>query len=279
MSPVVLYHANCWDGFCAAWLLYNVYPDGVFVPVNYGQEPPEVAFDKDRKLFIVDFSYPYDMMFKLGALHHEGMVVIDHHKSAKEVLFNLNDGLISNNCGSCDVVFDIDKSGGRLTFDYLVSNGLINNSRPWLVDYTEDRDLWLHKLPNSKCVNAALRSYPLDFAVWDNLSLFDASEFVTDGKAIIRMQDQIVDQHVKNASEVTLGGYNVLAVNATVFISEIAGELAKDRPFGACYFYRNDGAKIWSLRSSNSGVDVSVVAESFGGGGHRHAAGFEIFDK
>lgn len=38
---------------------------------------------------------------------------------------------------------------------------------PWLVDYTEDRDLWRHKLPDSEEINAALRSYPLDFELWD----------------------------------------------------------------------------------------------------------------
>jgi len=34
-SPLlVLYHANCWDGFCAAWIAHQIYPDAEFVPVQ-----------------------------------------------------------------------------------------------------------------------------------------------------------------------------------------------------------------------------------------------------
>ena len=30
-KTVVIYHANCADGFCCAWLLSKVYPDAEFV--------------------------------------------------------------------------------------------------------------------------------------------------------------------------------------------------------------------------------------------------------
>jgi hypothetical protein len=37
---------------------------------------------------------------------------------------------------------------------------------------------------------------------------------------------------------------------------------------------------VFSLRSSANGLDVSEIARSFGGGGHRHAAGFRLsFDE
>ena len=69
--------------------------------------------------------------------------------------------------------------------------------------------------------------------------------------------------------------HNTPPVNATVLFSDIAGELAKDRPFGACYFDRGDGKRQWSLRSRDGGIDVAEVAKANGGGGHRNAAGFE----
>jgi hypothetical protein len=88
-------------------------------------------------------------------------------------------------------------------------------------------------------------------------------------------EKQIVDQHVRYARPITLAGFQVLAVNATVLFSEIAGELAVGRPFGVCYFDRQDGKRQWSLRSTPEGENVADIARSFGGGGHRHAAGFE----
>jgi nanoRNase/pAp phosphatase (c-di-AMP/oligoRNAs hydrolase) len=72
-----------------------------------------------------------------------------------------------------------------------------------------------------------------------------------------------------------MDGHTIRAVNATVLFSEIAGELAKGMPFGACYFDRFDGKRQWSLRSDEQGVDVSLIAKAHGGGGHAHAAGFE----
>lgn len=84
-----------------------------------------------------------------------------------------------------------------------------------------------------------------------------------------------MEDHIRHARDVEMAGHRIKAVNATVLFSEIAGELAKGAPFGACYFDRFDGKRQWSLRSDPDGVDVSAIALSRGGGGHKHAAGFE----
>ena len=34
--------------------------------------------------------------------------------------------------------------------------------------------------------------------------------------------------------------------------------------------------RIFSLRSTEDGLDVSEIASKFGGGGHKHAAGFSV---
>lgn len=102
---------------------------------------------------------------------------------------------------------------------------------------------------------------------------------IAEGAAIRRMEQQLVQDHVHNARPAVVAGVpGILLVNATVLQSEIAGALAKGRPFGACYFDRADGLRIWSLRSDASdpdSKDVSVIAKAMGGGGHRHAAGFQ----
>lgn len=292
-QPIVLYHGNCWDGFCAAWLLHRAFPDGEFIPVQYGQEPPEVANDKHRQLFVVDFSYPRNVMFSLGAMRPGGLIVLDHHKTAEAALQGLSEELTCNNCGDCEVIFDMEKSGARITWEWLWDNvygkvyrditdfvkgqKLNRDNAPWLVDYTEDRDLWRWKLPHSREVTTGLRSYPLDFDVWDkfDLSAESVAKLINDGTAILRSEKTIIDNHVRHAREVELDGHKILAVNATVLFSDIAGELAKGRPFGAAYFDRGDGKRQWSLRSTDDGVDVSEIAKTHGGGGHRNAAGFE----
>lgn len=98
---LVLYHANCWDGFCAAWVARKAMPDAEFIPVQYGQDPPEQAGDKDRRLFLVDFSYQRNVMFRLGALHRQGMTVLDHHKTAQAALEGLDIGYCPRNALRC----------------------------------------------------------------------------------------------------------------------------------------------------------------------------------
>ena len=243
MTPLVLYHADCWDGFCAAWIVRKALGEIEAVPVQYGQEPPDVT---RREVYILDFSYKRPVMRQILSQARKVMV-LDHHKT-----------------------FDMKQSGAALTWEQFFQV----RGRPWLVDYTEDRDLWRWKLPNSREVNAALRSYPFDFKELDTFAKLAPEGFVSEGKAILRREQQIVAEHVLHAREVEIDGYKVLTVNATVLCSDIAGELAKDRPFGACWFDRQDGKRQFSLRSSSTGIDVSEIAKRHGGGGHAQSAGF-----
>jgi hypothetical protein len=97
----------------------------------------------------------------------------------------------------------------------------------------------------------------------------------------MKLQQQI-ELAIKHAALVNLAGYRVYAVNSTVNFSEVAGELAKKGPFGVVWFVRSDGKYQYSLRSEGD-FDVSAIAKSFGGGGHKNAAGFEadelVFNK
>lgn len=256
MKPLVLYHANCWDGFCAAWVARKRLGDIEAVPVQYGKPMPDVL---GRNVFILDFSYPRKEVLAIHGTT-QGLVILDHHKTAEEELAGLE---------FC--TFSSEKSGGRLAWEFWYGS----EPSPWLVDYIEDRDLWRHALPYSQAINAALRSYPLSFGLWDDFSTQKPTVFVQEGEAIRRREKQIVIEHTRNARTQSIAGYAVPVVNATVLFSEIAGELSKGERFGACYFDRQDGKRQWSLRSDENGLDVSAIAKQFGGGGHAHAAGYE----
>lgn len=287
MKTYVLYHANCWDGFCAAWVARKwLHGDVEYIPVQYGQEPP--AIEPKSRLYIVDFSYSREQLFKWwtpGPNAVERLVVLDHHKTAQEALCGFDEECVANGMDAPTIVFDMNHSGGRLAWEHFFGRehrsrySNPDDLRPWLVDYTEDRDLWRWTLPMSREVNAALRSYPLDFDLWDSFAGFDKEvalqKFYNDGSAILRSEAVMIDNHIRHAREIELEGHKIMAVNATVLFSDIAGKLAEGRPFGAAYFDRGDGRRQWSLRSTDAGVDVADIAKRRGGGGHRNAAGFE----
>ena len=295
MKPLVVYHANCWDGFCAAWIARKALGEIETHAAHYGTEPPDV---RGRTVYILDFCYPRDVMRRiLGEACR--VIVLDHHKTAQAALDGIVDefvqrpDLIASPPGGAElplVWFDMNKSGGRMAWehfwDWRFSRQPIDDRfwplavrkdrAPWLVDYTEDRDFWRHALPETEAINAALRSHPLDFDLWDQFATKDPiSTLAYEGRAIRRREQQIVQDHTRHAREMDMDGHRIRVVNATVLFSEIAGELAEGYPFGACYFDRHDGKRQWSLRSTVDGVDVSLIAKAHGGGGHQHAAGFE----
>lgn len=286
-KPLVIYHAQCADGFCSAWIARHFLKDCDLHPAQYGTDPPDVS---GRDVFILDFSYKRPLMLEIVS-RARSLVVLDHHKTAAAELEGI--GLVTTPQQAKPPVihFDIGHSGARLTWDHFARDG---QCRPWLVDYVEDRDLWLWKLESSRELNAAIRSYPFDFALWDKWAGFDVEEAVAyellnqgkswknhvignmycQGKAILRAEQLQVDTHVSNAVEIEMDGYRILACNATVLQSEIAGKLAENRPFGAVYFVTPDRKRVWSLRSRDGGVDVSEIARAHGGGGHARASGF-----
>lgn len=284
MKTIIVFHGNCFDGFAAAWVLRKSFPDAEFIPAQYGDEPPHHSKLSGTHTIVADFSYKRAVLAAMAQVCSR-ITVLDHHATAEKEL----SGLVMP---GLSVTFDMGKSGGRLAWEYVwdefyglrFSSIMIDkymtdpNDRdhpPWLVRFSEDRDLWLWKLSDSRAVNAALRTYPTEHAEWDRLADLNPASLVPEGSAILRLESQVVAQHVKHAREITIGGYKVLAVNATTLFSEIAGELAKGRPFGCCYFDRGDGLRVWSLRSRDGGVDVSEVAKQYGGGGHKAAAGFQ----
>jgi len=257
-SRVVIYHANCIDGFTAAWVAYQCFrDDAVYVPASYGDVPPDVT---DREVVIVDFSYPRDVLLSMKE-RARSLIVLDHHKTAAEAL----DGLPF-------AEFDMERSGAGMVWDHFHGG-----ERPWLVDYVEDRDLWRFKLPHSKEINAWIGACRRDsFADWDKLAATSLDEVIKKGDAVLAYVDRYVHEMCAQARTVRFEGYDVPIVNAPyICISELVGELAKSAPFAVGWFQRADGRYAYSLRSRGpDGVDVSEIAKRFGGGGHRNAAGF-----
>lgn len=278
MKALVVYHKNCWDGFCAAWLFHVAgWGDSVgYVAAQYGDAPPDC---NGKRVYIVDFSYPRDVLRRIAA-QCISLVVLDHHATAQQALANFDhEWAVDSGIDRTETIFDMDKSGARLTLEYLVGHGYLQPEvHPWLVDYTEDRDLWRWKLEQSKAINAAIRSYPLDFEKWDMMAARGPFEgpWLQEGQAILRREQQIIADHLAHVRKVQIAGYLVPVVNATTLFSDIAGELAAGEPFAACYFDRSDGRRQYSLHSDDNGVDVSEIAKQFGGGGHKHAAGYAV---
>ena len=252
----IWYHGEgCRDGFGAAYAAWKALGSrATYTPVEDRQTPPEHS--AGDRIYILDFSYPRDVLVALEAEVAE-LVVIDHHDTAERALRGLP-----------FAIFDQHHSGAVLAWNYFHESTPV----PELLLYVEDRDLWRWRLDQSLEVSYAMRSYPLgDFELWDRLQV---PILKAEGEHVRRFAEQSIEEAaLPKVFLVEIAGQEFQVVNSPLLRSEIPDALvSRGAPAAATYADGPDG-RSWSLRSDGS-VNVARIAESVGGGGHPEASGF-----
>jgi oligoribonuclease NrnB/cAMP/cGMP phosphodiesterase (DHH superfamily) len=262
--PLVIYHSPCQDGFTAAWACWKAHPDWEFYPGVYGDPPSDVT---GRKVYMLDFSYKYHVLCEMS-LQAESILILDHHKTAEA---DLKATLPIN----ITARFDMEKSGARLAWEYFHPDTDI----PSIVKFVEDRDLWRFSLNDTKNITAWLFAQDYKFDVWndaDRQITWDAHEAWLAGYAISQKQAKDVAELCEKKFRYTIGGHDVWCVNVPYTLASDCGQLlGKGELFAASVYYDGEGF-VFSLRSDDNGMDVSEIAKQYGGGGHKHAAGFKL---
>lgn len=282
-NRMVLFHADCPDGFTAAWAAYRRWGHAgtTYVPVRHNNPPPDVA---GAEVWMVDFSYHRPELLDL-AMRAEELHILDHHQDKEAELAGFESATLRTRemarAGKLSVVFDNNRSGAGITWDEL----LRQTPRPWIVDYVEDRDLWRHALPGTREANAWIGTHEMTFEAWDDLAAKGSENAVLNGAGALRFCQQYVAKMRLQARRGTIADFEIPIVNAPyIAISELVGALAEDGipglpdpPFAAGWFQRGDGKYVYSLRSRKGTFDVAEIAAIFGGGGHKAAAGFSAY--
>ncbi|MBI2501483.1 MAG: phosphohydrolase [Deltaproteobacteria bacterium] len=259
----VLYHQGCDDGFGAAWAAWRKFGDKArYLPVRYQDQLPSDLSGQD--VYLLDFSYPPDKMRELLKTARR-VVAIDHHKTAKA-----STGMATES------VFDLSHAGAVLAWKHFHPGVRV----PRLLLHLEDRDLWRFDLRGTSQIRAVLRSHAEDFRTWSRLARKleesrSRAAIVQEGAAILRYQEAVVDRMVASAQLVNFCGTPTLVVNSPVLASEIGHALARRHPPMGIIWSQNGAVRRVDLRSEGD-FDVSTLAERFGGGGHKNAAGFSL---
>ena len=281
--PAVFFHHPCADGFTAAWAFWTKFPDWEYIAATHGDLADMVSTLNEIKgswmgedIYFLDICPQKDALTQVLDLVHTGgkkVYVLDHHKSALDFLTDMEHPALVKFC-------DNERSGAGLAWDYVYGD---SEPRPDLVNFVEDRDLWRFKLEDTRVFASFLFSLEYDFMRWDlvhrDLQVEEHRE------AIFEQGEAITRKHYKDTAELVanghdwqvIGGWEVPTINAPYFYaSELGHALCKEVPFAAVW-YERQGQRHYSLRSEeNVGLDVSKIAQMYGGGGHRHAAGFSI---
>ena len=286
-NPLIIYHADCNDGFGAAYAAWRHFGDAAeYLPMKYGQPAPEVT---GRSVYVLDFSFPPEVMQEI---HDDAslLVWLDHHKTAFEAAASIEfipkeatalelgyaNSLLRVKSDRAHVLLDNYKSGCILAWEHFFPAEPV----PLLLQHIDDRDRWQFKLYGTKEMHAFLSSVNRTFDSWDAIA--SAGHFLDNmrahGASILAAQERTLQSMLAATTRhVTLTGIDGLCANLPPCFASEGGHLlaTESGTFGLTWYVTTDAKVSCSLRS-NGDFDVSAIAKQFGGGGHKNAAGFTL---
>lgn len=257
----VIYHADCSDGFAAAWAAWKLLGNRAeYIPARHGAPPPDV---RGKNVIVLDFAYDTKttkQMMKDAA----SFTMRDHHKSA----------MISLESIAKPGWFHLEHSGCILSWEFFHPGVGI----PRFLKFIENRDQgWKPYMEYCKEFSTAFDMTPMDFESYDKmLNASYVDDCISRGSHVLPYAEAAIDKACRSAIKFNLNGFDVLVVNSAHWISEIGMKLAHSCDFALVWYWSHEQkyAKV-SLRSFHSDVDCGTIAKMYGGGGHSDIAGFE----
>jgi oligoribonuclease NrnB/cAMP/cGMP phosphodiesterase (DHH superfamily) len=266
-----VYHHNDLDGRCAAfWIKYfNKESKIEFIECNYNMEIPINKIDKNEEIWIVDFSFPIDLMRKVLDMT-PNVIWIDHHKTAVDKYKDFTPtlkGLRKDGTAGCVLAYQF-CSNNYIPEMVPEFTRLIGNYDVWNFKDGDDSDLFYTAMLGHD-------SNP-EKGVWENL--IDSPNFliriIKEGKIIKNWNKEWAKNYLKSwAFETEFEGYNCIAMNLAQCGSKYFDSVSDKYDIMLPFVFNGENYSV-SLYSTK--IDVSEIAKKYGGGGHRGAAGMTL---
>jgi oligoribonuclease NrnB/cAMP/cGMP phosphodiesterase (DHH superfamily) len=272
------YH-NDLDGRCAGSIVSQYTGNSNkedFFEVDYVMNLPVDKIEDGEQVWFVDYSFTektHDILTSL-IMRNCDVIWIDHHTSS------IN---IEKEYTGLQYIRGIRKdgiSGAALTYMWCYTEKF--DDIPYYIKLVSDYDCWQFKYePNTTYFKLGIESEPFDAldGVWEYLNnkkllhLNKREELIEKGKTIKTFIDQENTYYRDHFSyESQIAGHKCLVVNKKTN-SWVFGDKYSEYPLVMVWVF--DGNRYtYSIFSSNKDIDCSKIAESYGGGGHKGAAGF-----
>lgn len=266
---------------------------------------------EDRRVFITDLSINDEIIDLIHYYLEKGWKVLhfDHHTSTmtdprREELEHL-EGLTTfyvEGISGCMISWifscmseEEQKNPNRVQYDFSEGHTHValhteDTSKvreykiPMSVRYIDDNDVWRHEHEETKyfAMGLTMEKYKNPFdEIWKDL-LYSSTEIKTleilqKGEVIFEYQEQQNENAVKYNSFVSKAldpEHECLCLNSIGGNSRLFGDKFAEYPV-VCKFGYDGNEWFYTIYSNEqSPVDCAELAKRYGGGGHRHAAGF-----
>ena len=252
-------------------------------------------YEKYDILYITDISVNKEVADKLQKLHHENESItirlIDHHKNL-EWLNEYNwstiyskDNVMETKCGTkllLESLLDNDFVTVDITDVKLQQDSFKNLIN--LVDLVDKYDTWKWKEIN--CIEAKQLNDLMNIIGFSDLYIdltttnYNVYETIDNYSYILELEQRkinnIIKDKINEIKVINLKGYKAGVIYLENYISEVCNSICEMCSDIDLVIAINLSNKTVSLRSVEEDVDVSVIAKKYGGGGHKHASGFQI---
>lgn len=278
---MICIHHNDADGRCAAFIVWYKFKDMLksgalsrfqLIEMDYNKADsfmPEEVIRPGEEVYIVDFSFKPQVMRKILDVTSK-VTWCDHHVTAAEYDYGqtLRGYRDFTEKGLC---------GAECTWVHLYPEQYVPAFVWWLGEY----DSWRMKDKYSTiCFYEGLKLENQDprNGIWLALMADDSksprdkvSEVMTKGESAIKYRDMYCADMIKSYGfETEVSGHKAFACNIYRFGSQGFGKLFDEYPILVSYVHTG---KDYVISFYSQTVDVSEIAKTFGGGGHKGAAG------
>ncbi|AKB44109.1 MULTISPECIES: DHHA1 domain-containing protein [Methanosarcina] len=275
---IVIYHHDDLDGQCSAAQAREATEKTTYNPIKCiavqysGNTWKKEEIEEANEVYVLDFTFPD--METLVEIAGKKLIWIDHHKTTMEEHKELwNSNILGKR--------DITKAASQLTWEYFKNDQPL----PTAVEYISRRDIWQFgdkKEEISAFTEACqiLIHSPEDEDWKDLLASSNNGKekvelYLIIGRALADVQKVRIEKAFERGTDINFHGLRARLINTTSDASDI-GEYVYQKPeydIAVMWQIVNDMVQV-SLRSNST--DCAEIAQKYGGGGHRGAAGFRV---
>jgi len=273
----IIYH-NDLDGISSAAIAYKYYFDKIqdfkpeylnLIPMSYDKTLPFDVITKQTPVIMLDFAPERPGEFQELINKSKHIIWIDHHKSVISQFTEL-EGKRDSSKAACE-----------LTWEYF----FFGQDIPYIIKRIGDVDIWKWEFDDSEAIYESLKMRdvtPCEMSWWNNLLTFTKenhymiSRLKKEGETCIQYRNYLYKDYASGLSFESRFDYlKCICINCAYCGSKVFDSIENIEEYDLKVTFNFSG-KVWniSLYSAKSEVDCSEIAHSFGGGGHKGAAGF-----